>query len=64
MEFFKEILINYGVGEEASTYVATIILLLLVTILCIAANFVTKKVVLRIVTHLVKKQRQIGIIFF
>ena len=57
MEFFKEILINYGIGEEASIYVATIIILLLVTLLCIVANFVTKKFVLRIVTHLVKKTK-------
>lgn len=57
MEFFKEILINYGIGEEASIYVATIMILLLVTLLCIVANFVTKKFVLRIVTHLVKKTK-------
>lgn len=43
MEFIKELLIGYGMGEKGSNYLSAIILVILIILLCVVANYVTKK---------------------
>lgn len=57
MEFFKEVLIGYGMNEKVSTYFFTIMMILMIIMLCVVANFVTKKIVLRLITHAIKKNK-------
>ncbi|HZK27614.1 MAG TPA: mechanosensitive ion channel domain-containing protein [Thermoclostridium sp.] len=57
MEFIKELLIGYGMGEKGSNYLSAIILVILIILLCVVANYVTKKIVLRLITNIVKKTK-------
>lgn len=57
MEFFKELLMGYGMSEEASSYLFTTTMIVLVILLCVVANFVTKKIALRLITHVIKKNK-------
>ena len=55
MEFFKELVMGYGVGETGSAYLATAIVITLLILFCVLANFVTKKIILRLITHVIQR---------
>ncbi|NLY19544.1 MAG: mechanosensitive ion channel [Clostridiaceae bacterium] len=57
MDFIKEVLMNYGVNDEASAYLSAIIITIIVILLCAAANFITQKIILRLITHIVQKTK-------
>lgn len=53
MEYIENLLRSYGVREDMLGYVTTGILAFGILVLCIIANLVTKKIVLRILTHFI-----------
>lgn len=57
MELIQELLISYGIGKDVSAYLSTTMMIVLVILLCVASNFVTKKIVMRLITHVIKKNK-------
>ncbi|MFC0417531.1 mechanosensitive ion channel family protein [Cytobacillus solani] len=57
MEFISEWLSEYDLNPTVVKYLSTIIMILFIAIICIAANFITKKIVIRIITHIVNNNK-------
>jgi len=57
MAYIRNLLIEWGVSSQASVYLAKLIVILLIVGLCITANFVAKKIVLRILASIITKNR-------
>ncbi|WP_339253574.1 mechanosensitive ion channel domain-containing protein [Sporosarcina sp. FSL W8-0480] len=55
MNFIRNRLVEYGVDVAFVDTFALIILVSFIMLLCIIANFVTKKVIIRFITHIIKK---------
>lgn len=55
MEFIRNRLLGYGVDESLIGILSNVIMILFIALLCIIANFITKKVVIRFITHIVNK---------
>ncbi|ANF95221.1 mechanosensitive ion channel family protein [Paenibacillus bovis] len=57
MEFIKQQLEGLGLNGLTKIYAANIIMVLFIALLCILANFITKKIVLRTIIHIVNNNR-------
>ncbi|QTD43211.1 mechanosensitive ion channel family protein [Sporosarcina sp. Te-1] len=57
MIFIRNRLLGYGVDENWVGPLAAVILILVVTLLCIIANLISKQVVIRMITHFVRKNK-------
>lgn len=57
MDFFKAMFEDIGVGNETAVYLTNLLLIVAIAALCIVANFVTKKVVLKILTKAIHNNR-------
>jgi miniconductance mechanosensitive channel len=57
MDLLKQFLIDNNVNEELANVVSYSIVTAAIIILCVVANFVTKKIVLRLITLLVTRNR-------
>ncbi len=57
MGFIHGYLLEYGVEEVWADYLAVGIMIVLIGLLCIIANFITRKVVIRIITHIVNSNK-------
>ncbi len=57
MDFIKNLLQQWGVNEAIIGYAANIIMTLFIAIVCILANWITKKIVLRTIIHIVNSNR-------
>lgn len=57
MDFFKAMFEDIGVGNETALYLTNLLLIVAIAALCIVANFVTKKVVLKILTKAIHNNR-------
>jgi miniconductance mechanosensitive channel len=57
MKLIRNRLLEYGMDSVLTVYLAAIIMILFIGILCIAANFITKKVVLRVITHIITNNK-------
>ncbi|MEK8130723.1 mechanosensitive ion channel domain-containing protein [Paenibacillus filicis] len=57
MEFIQHWLVTLGVQADIAFYLTNTIMVITIVLLSIAANFITKKVVLRIITHYIHKKR-------
>jgi miniconductance mechanosensitive channel len=57
MKLIRNRLLEYGMDSVLTDYLAAIIMILFIGILCIAANFITKKVVLRVITHIITNNK-------
>ena len=55
MDYIRNLLLKFEMDPTFARYLSIIIMILLITIICIVANFITKKVVIRIITQIVKK---------
>ncbi|WP_432806359.1 mechanosensitive ion channel family protein [Lederbergia citrisecunda] len=55
MKSIHKQLVEYGMDAHIADYVAVIIQILIIALLCIVANFITKKIFIRIINHYVKK---------
>ena len=58
MTLIREFLLDYELDPTVVKYLSTIIMILFITILCIIANFITKKVIIRIITKNVKEKEE------
>ncbi|CAH0121457.1 Miniconductance mechanosensitive channel YbdG [Paenibacillus sp. CECT 9249] len=57
MEFIKEQLDRYGMSEQTIGYLSNIIMIVFIAAVCILANFIAKKIVLKTIIHLVHNNR-------
>ncbi|ETT55165.1 mechanosensitive ion channel protein MscS [Paenibacillus sp. FSL R7-269] len=57
MNFIKEHLAGYGVSEQMSVYLSNIIMVLFIAMLSVVANLVAKKIVLKIIIHIINNNR-------
>jgi len=57
MDFIRNQLLKFEMDPTLVGYLSIIIMFLFITILCVVANFITKKVVIRIITPIVKKTK-------
>ncbi|MEK3936643.1 mechanosensitive ion channel domain-containing protein [Sporosarcina sp. FSL W7-1349] len=57
MNFIRNRLLGYGVDEAWVGYLSIAIMIVFIALLCILANFITKKVVIRFITHIVNKNK-------
>lgn len=57
MKFIRNRLLGYGVDSAWVDYLSAAIWIVLIAFLCVLANFVTKKVVIRLITHVVSKNK-------
>lgn len=57
MELIRNRLLEYEMDPVLTDYLAAIIMILLLVVLCIAANFITQKVVLRVITHIITSNK-------
>lgn len=57
MDLIKESLIGYGLTASTAGYLANVGMILCITVLCVVANFIAKKIVLRVLTHYITNNR-------
>lgn len=57
MNFIRNRLLGYGVDEALVNPLSLVILIAVITILCIIANFITKQVIIRFIAHIVRKHK-------
>lgn len=57
MNFIQEHLAGYGVSEQMVVYLSNIIMVLCIALLSIVANLVAKKIVLKIIIHIIHNNR-------
>jgi miniconductance mechanosensitive channel len=57
MEIINKKLLEYNMDPDLTHYLAVIIMVLFIGILCIIANFITKKVILRVITKVVNSTK-------
>ncbi|UVI30602.1 mechanosensitive ion channel family protein [Paenibacillus spongiae] len=57
MDFIKEQLDGYGMNVETIGYLSEIIMVVLIAVVCILANFITQKIVLKTIIHFIHKNR-------
>jgi len=57
MEFIKGQLDEYGVHPETAAYLSSLIMIFCIAGLCIATHFITKKIVLKIIAHIILNNR-------
>ncbi|AIQ38788.1 mechanosensitive ion channel domain-containing protein [Paenibacillus sp. FSL R7-0312] len=57
MNFIKEHLAGYGVSEQMIVYLSNMIMVIFIALLSIVANFIAKKIVLKIIIHIINNNR-------
>jgi miniconductance mechanosensitive channel len=57
MDFINHLLENGDVNHEVAKYLSVIIMILFIALICMVANFITRKVVIRIISHYIRNNR-------
>jgi len=57
MDLINNRLLKYDIDPDLSRYLSIMIMIFFIAFLCIVANFITKKVVIRVITHFVTKNK-------
>ncbi|MBS4177655.1 mechanosensitive ion channel family protein [Lederbergia citrea] len=57
MDFIKNLLLDFGLNPTLARHLSTIIMILFIALICFVANFITKKIVIRVITHIVTKNK-------
>lgn len=57
MEFIRNLLLEKGMDPVLTDYLAAIIMILFIGIICIVANFITKKFVMKVITHFITNNK-------
>ncbi|MEH7238686.1 mechanosensitive ion channel family protein [Bacillus sp. JJ1562] len=57
MKFIKKELLEYGMDPTWAHYLAVVLMILFIVIICMVANFITKKVIITIITRIVTKTK-------
>lgn len=60
MQFVNNLLLDMDLEPKLVEYLSVMIKILLITIICIVANFISKKIVIRIITRIVKNLKLNG----
>src|SRR6185437_659734 len=57
MDFIRNQLLKFEMDPTLVGYLSIIIMILFITLICVVANFISKKVVIRIITKIVNKTK-------
>ncbi len=57
MDFIRDLLLEFDLNPTLARHLSTIIMILFIALICFVANLITKKVVIRVITHIVKKNK-------
>ncbi|MEK3887607.1 mechanosensitive ion channel family protein [Bacillus sp. FSL K6-3431] len=57
MDFISNQLLEFEINPTLVRYLSTVIMILFIALLCFVANLITKKVVIRVITHIVAKNK-------
>ena len=57
MEFIEDQLYRYGINDQMAGLLAAIIMIAVIAGVCILANYITKKIVLNIIIHIITNNR-------
>ncbi|WP_313804879.1 mechanosensitive ion channel family protein [Cytobacillus sp.] len=57
MDFISNWLLDYNLNPTVHKYLSTIITILFIAIICMIANFITKKIVIRTISHIVNNNK-------
>lgn len=57
MDFIKNLLDGYGLNESLTGFLSNLIMAVFIALICILANFITKKIVLKSITHIIHNNR-------
>lgn len=57
MNLIYKKLINYGLSPLLAEYLSVALMIIFIVIICLIANFITKKVVIRFITHIVNNNK-------
>lgn len=57
MDFIRNQLDGYGMSEQTVIYLSNMIMVLFIALVSILANVITKKIVLKIIIHIVNNNR-------
>jgi miniconductance mechanosensitive channel len=57
MDYIRSLLLDYGMDPTLAKYLSIFIMILFIAIICIIANFISKKVVIRVITHIVTNNK-------
>ncbi|MEH7225442.1 mechanosensitive ion channel domain-containing protein [Bacillus sp. JJ1566] len=57
MKFIEKQLLNYDMDPTLAHYLAVVLMILFIALICIVANFITKKVIINIITRIVTKTK-------
>ena len=64
MLFINNLLLDMELDSRLVVYLANVIKVILIGLFCIVANFISKKIVIRIITRIVKTPRSSGVTLF
>ncbi|QCJ42559.1 mechanosensitive ion channel family protein [Bacillus sp. S3] len=57
MNYISELLKEFEIDPTIAGYLSTMIMILLIWMICVAAHFITRKVVIRVIAHIVKNNK-------
>ncbi|MFJ5717571.1 mechanosensitive ion channel family protein [Neobacillus sp. NPDC093127] len=57
MNYINNLLLQFEINPTLAGYLSIIIMVLFIAIICIVAHFITRKVVIRVITHIVKNNK-------
>lgn len=57
MELIANLLLKFEMAPAVADYLAAAIMVLFIAFICLVANFITKKIVIRVITHYVHKSK-------
>lgn len=57
MNYINKQLIHYGVDPQFADYLSEALMIIFIVLICVIANFITKKIVIRFITHMVNKNK-------
>lgn len=57
MKFINNKLLQYGIDQKFADYLSVVLMILFIALICVIANFITKKIVIRFITHVVNKNK-------
>lgn len=57
MNYISNLLLKFEIDPILAGYLSIIIMILFIAIICVVAHFITRKVVIRVITHIVKNNK-------
>ncbi|WP_040209160.1 mechanosensitive ion channel family protein [Neobacillus jeddahensis] len=57
MNYISGLLLDFDIDPTIAGYLSVMIMILFISIICVVAHFITRKVVIRVITHIVKNNK-------